>query len=485
VAPEKSTISFRDNMAGAFGLVLRSSAIFYYRKKKDFQTTISFMNYWKAKRSLDVAVVASTRDMAGQLLSRELLEMTTHAVINYQPGIDREEFEGSVEIEVFGNQNMVIPYAAVMAVYETPRSISTVHSYARAYSNFEVEEGRTISSGSEGCWSLRDTDEVDSFGVFHNGSRATARQACRLEVRNRLGESRTAVIDMPELSPYQSMKLKPKDHVPGLVAFLAGSIGQASLSYSLGEGFTRMLVGNERRDSGDFQVTHSNFNYREQKTDHLDDAKQGSFMHVPSCGIAGKQIVVYPQSSEGKYTMDHAGKLSRFVSGDLVLEPVSQAHDLLTFRRSDGPFPTRLVTGMVLPNQGSLIENECSLGALTHLQPRKRFWWGICSADDRRSSSLVVHDVPEIYGGIRGDSAIEISLYSSTGADPLKTRLDPRDLTKLDPGIPFDDLFPGGRARQHLNGQFGYFTLFNDYGGLTTYTLLDNKLGSRAMEHSF
>jgi hypothetical protein len=150
--------------------------------------------------------------------------------------------------------------------------------------------------------------------------------------------------------------------------------------------------------------------------------------------------------------MDHAGKLSRFVSGDLVLEPVSQAHDLLTFKRSDGPFPTRLVTGMVLPNQGGLIDNECSLGALTHLQPRKRFWWGICSADDRRSSSLVVHDVPEIYGGIPSDSTIEISLYSSTGADPLKTRLNLGDLTKLDSGIPFDDLFPGGRARQHLNG---------------------------------
>jgi len=288
VGMQKTTISFRDNMAGAFGLVLRSSAIFYYRKNKNFQTTISFMNYWKAKRSLDVAVVASTRDMAGQLLAREQLKMTTHAVINYQPQIDRDEFEGSIEIEVFGTQNMVIPYAAVMAVYETPRAISTVHSYARAYSNFEVEERRTISSGSEGCWSLRDTDEVDSFCVFHNGSRATAPQACRLEVKNHLGEGRNITIDMPKLSPYQSIKLKPKDHVPGLVAFLAGNIGQASLTYSLGEGFTRMLVGNERWDGGDFQVTHSNFNYREQKTDYLDDAKQGSFMHVPSLWHTGQ-----------------------------------------------------------------------------------------------------------------------------------------------------------------------------------------------------
>src|SRR4029079_17379144 len=169
-APE-STISFRDNMAGAFGLVLRSSAMFYYRRARGFETTISFMNYWKAKRQLDVAIVASTRDMSGKLLSRELVPMTTYAVINYRPQVGRETFEGSVEIEVFCNKNMVIPYAAVMAVYETPQAISNVHSYARDYSNLEVEEGRTITSGSEGCWSLRDSDEVNSFCVFHNGSR--------------------------------------------------------------------------------------------------------------------------------------------------------------------------------------------------------------------------------------------------------------------------------------------------------------------------
>jgi hypothetical protein len=483
VTDQRPIISFRDNMAGAFGLVLRSSAIFYYRKTENFQTTISFMNYWKAKRSLEVAVVASTRDMSGKLLLRELVPMATYAVVNYRPLVDRETFEGSVEIEVFANKNMVIPYAAVMAVYETPRAISTVHSYSRAYSNSEVEEGRTITSGSEGCWSLRDVDAVNSFCVFHNGSRATSPQICKLEIGNRRGEVRRAEIEMPKLSPYQTVMLRPKKYIPDLVEFLAGDIGQASLSYSLGEGFTRMLVGNERHDGSDFQVTHSNFNYREQKTDYLDDARQGSFMHVPSCGISGKQVIIYPQSSPGQYTMDHAGKSLQFASGDLVLEPVTAAHDLLTFKRADGAFPTRLVTGMVLPNKDGLIDNECSLGTLTHLQPRKRFWWGICSADDRRNSSLIVHDVPEIYGGIPGDSSIEVNLFSSTGSEPLKASLDRRDLSQLDSGFKLDSLFP--KAREHLNGDFGYFTLFNDYGGLTSYTLLDNNLGCRAMEHSF
>src|SRR5262245_26779286 len=124
-------ISQADNFAGNFGEVLRSSAIFYYRRAADFQTVISFMDYWKAKRGLDVAVIASTRDLAGNLLRRERLGFDRGTVINYQPDLPDDAIEGSVEIEVFATRNMVIPYSAIMAVYRGRSSLSMVHSYAR------------------------------------------------------------------------------------------------------------------------------------------------------------------------------------------------------------------------------------------------------------------------------------------------------------------------------------------------------------------
>ena len=42
--------------------------------RERLRTTLTFMNYWMAKRGLEVAVVASLRDMDGRLLRREALE---------------------------------------------------------------------------------------------------------------------------------------------------------------------------------------------------------------------------------------------------------------------------------------------------------------------------------------------------------------------------------------------------------------------------
>jgi hypothetical protein len=477
IAP--NVISFRDHMAAAsFGMVFRSSAIFYVRQSPSFQTTISFMNYWRAKRSLSVAVVVSLRAMDGALLLREQIPLATYGVVNYRPRVGHTEFEGSVEIEVFCSENMVIPYAAVMAIYETSNSISSVHSYARAYSRFEVEENRTISKGREGCWSIRDNDTVRSFCIFHNGAKAMPPRTATLAVRNVFGETLSQGFDFPALSPYQTGRIYPGDVIPGLTKFLKGEVGAASIDLDMGESFTRMLVGNETSDT-DFQVTHSNFDYSDHVTDHLED--QGAFMCAPSCGVSGKKIIVYPDASAGSYVISRQGLSRKFASGDLVLQDGTTSQEMYEFRRSDGPFPSRLVTGMIIPNDG--IDNECSLGVLTHLQPKKRFWWGTCAADERRGSKLVVHDMPDIYGGFLPNSTIEISLYSSTGSTPLKRTMDRTDLAHLDGGAGISDMFSD--AKNFLNGDFGYFTMFSDYGGLTAYTLFDNHRGSRALEHAF
>ena len=147
---KKVYISQKDNYAGAFGLVYRSSANFYFRQSNTFKTTISFMDYWRIKRGISVMVVASTRSMDGKLLMREQLTFKNGSIINFSPDMLRSGiaiFEGAIEIEVFASENMVIPYSAIMAVYEAENSISMVHSYSRTYSPHEVEEGRTISAG--------------------------------------------------------------------------------------------------------------------------------------------------------------------------------------------------------------------------------------------------------------------------------------------------------------------------------------------------
>ncbi len=234
---EKLLINQADHFKQNFGEVLRSSAIFYYRESADFQTTISFMNYWKIKRDLQVGVVASVREMSGKLIKRERLEFQSGTVINYRPSLAELGlgaafvFEGSIEIEVFCLKNLVIPYAAIMAIYESKFGISMVHSYARAYSLHEIEENRCISMGEEGCWTLKDTDANRSFGVFHNGSKAVSPQEITLRVISGNSQKREACFEIPKLNPYQTLKITPSLVIPDLVSFLGAKPGYANLSF--------------------------------------------------------------------------------------------------------------------------------------------------------------------------------------------------------------------------------------------------------------
>lgn len=480
---DRTIISYKEMADSTYGLVLRSSAIFYCRKGDGFETTISFVNYWMIKRAMSVMIVASTRDMDGNLIKREEIKIGPQQVINYRPKIGIDKFEGSVEIEVFALQNMVIPYAAMVGIYRSPKGISMVHSYARAYSRYEVEERRTINRGEEACWSLRDNVDIQSFCVFHNGPREVAAQTSALHIVNRAGEEHKIEIPIPALPPYASTKLYPSDYFENLVRFLGGETGQASLSFILGEGFTRMLVGHERRDGTDFQVTHSNFNYSAHGLDFVPHAESTGFMKIPACGAIHKSAVVYAHSTPGHYRMLHGARIAEFHSGEVLVEPLNHGGDILEFRRLDGPMPSRLVTGLVVTNDKGLIPAECSLGVLTALQPRRKLQWTVCAADGKRRSKVVGFDLPEIFGGMPPGSTIDVNLYSAIGSEPLTITLNGSALPRLEQGIDVRELFPN--AEGHLAGDFGYLTFSNEYGGLTFYSLMENDSGSVSLEHSF
>ena len=82
-----------------------------------------------------------------------------------------------------------------------------VHSYARAYSQHEIEDKRTITNGEESCWTLRDDDINSSFSVIHNGPNKQANQKAKLSVRNWLGNEQSVEIELPELLPFQTIFL--------------------------------------------------------------------------------------------------------------------------------------------------------------------------------------------------------------------------------------------------------------------------------------
>ncbi|MCU1486928.1 MAG: hypothetical protein JWN67_3674 [Actinomycetia bacterium] len=461
-----ATISQADNFAGRFGLVFRSSAVFYVANDDAVTTTLSFMDYWKLKRGLDVAVVASTRDMAGNLVDRERLTWAPGQVVNHRTAVA----EGSVEIEVFCNEELVIPYAAVMGVYETASGIAMVHSYARSYSPHEIEEGRAITRGEEACWTLRDSPTMRSFCVVHNGGQVQPAQQVRLEVTDQRGRTRGADIQLAALAPYETVRLVPSEHVTDLVGLLDGGRGDGRLSFDLTGAFTRMLVGVESVDRSDLQVTHSNFNYSRHATDLADD--DCAWMDVPRPPGRSQQVVVYPDAHAGVYEVDASDGRRTFSPGERLEVPADRT---LAFRRLDGKMPTRIVTGVVTENDG--IPHELSLGVSTRRKPSKRLAWGL--ADE--STSLYAHDLPVIFGGATDDPMV-ITLHGTTSSS-TSVELPAWILRDLGAGLPLVELLPD--AAEVLGGDFGWWTARCDYGGLSWYSSLERPSGSLAVEHGF
>ncbi|MFK7824244.1 MAG: hypothetical protein AB8G05_08805 [Oligoflexales bacterium] len=473
-------INQQDNYNQKFGEVIRSSGIFLYKYDQSFSTTISFMNYWKIKRDLKVGVIASLRSMEGTLLLRERLDFNEGNVINYRPTLKNQaSFMGSVEIEIFSASNMVIPYAAIMVIYEAPGSCSFVHTYGRTYSRYEVEEKNIISEGHEACWILKDDDNVVSKAYFHNGAEGADSQDIKLNIKNHENKAISATIKNVSLKPFETYEIAPNKHFPDLVNFLDGKWGSCSISFSLNQAFTRALLVTESKNA--WQVTHSNFDYSKHNTDLLEDPEsQTAYMFIPQI-CPNQSIIVYPDSNPGNYSLTFEdGRKIDFDSGTLLSEHCSSG--FVKFARNDGHLPSRIVTA-ISGHQKNNLPFECSLGVLTKRKPPKHFWWGLIGGKSQYSSRLFIHDNPEVYGEIKPTDQLEVSVVSKKGQDTQVKTFNSIDLDLFKSGVEFKEIFTN--IIEFLDDDFGYYLIKSSYPGFTVYSSLESETGAISFEHGF
>jgi len=473
-------ISQSENYKGNFGIVLRSSAIFYYKldKLNQFKTTVSFLNYWKLKRDIDIKILASLRDMKGGLIERFDLDFDKNQVINIDFSDAYDFFEGSLELEIFSVTNMVIPYAAVMAVYESKKSISMVHSYTRTYSQHEIEENRTISIGKESCWTIRDNKINRSFCVMHNGSERAEKQKINLTLTTSEKSIYQEEISIPALSPYQTLKLYPSKLFKDLSGKLNNKIGNMSIDFELKNSFSRLLVGHESSKGDDFQVTHSNFNYSKHSTDEISNKKPG-IMQIINEPIQNPQMIIYPDSSPGEYVIENSDDSFTFSTGEVI--SVSPKSNVFSVRRVDKTLPTRIVTGFSGSNK-ALLPFECSLGFMNENRPEKRMWWGLVYSNKNIKSKIFVLPYEEFYGKVDPELQINLRLYSSNSNAFLETNVSFSKF-KGNKGKKLENIFDG--CDSFLGGEPGYFTLYSEYGGFIIYSMLIKDEKARTLEHCF
>lgn len=476
-------IDQKDNFANNFGEVLRSSAIFYYRKDDEIETTISFLNYWQLKRDLRVGILASVRKKDGTLVRRERLTFTQGQVLNYSPFQKSDGFEGSVEIEIVCAENMFIPYPAIMVIYRSAKGISFVHSYGRTYSPHEIEEKRTITEGEEGCWTLLDSDRVQSFAIFHNGNQKCAKQSVRLRVLNHRKETREAQFELADLNPYETVRIEPDRHIADLTKFLDGKPGNATLSFHLKNSFTRMLVGNRSKDGQDLQVTHSNFNYSVHQTDHLQSADPRAYLITPVMKGCRSEMIVYPDCDRGTYHISApGGSKVDFHDGEIRALPYdSSKAKTFVFEKEGGALPSRIVTALRVSQNADRLPAECSLGVVHKKRPGKRMWWGLCATQEGLRSRISLTEIDPVYGSSLQNDAISVRIYSQFSNQFLETKIEGAELLRRSPFV--DELFP--EAAEFFRGGFGWYTLYSEYPGYFIFSTLENKNGSFAIEHGF
>jgi len=475
--PKKITIDYNKH---DYGPILRTSGIFYFKKSPSFKTTISFLNYWKIKRNLDITIVASLREMNGALILREKLEFTNSDVINYTPNVSDNFLEGSVEIEIFSLEDMVIPYIGIIVVYESKYGISMVHTYGRTYSNHEIEEKKTLPKGEESCChAFLDSDETESFAVVHNGSVPCPAQEIQISILNYKNQREKYSFTLGALKPYETIKLKPQDYFPDLDNFLDGQPGYSSFSFHLNNSaFPRMLTVNQKKDLTDFQVTHSNFNLSKHNTPKLNNEKF-AFMSVPVLKDANMEIIVYPDCGTGDFeiTTNSGQKISFNENKAAIISQKQYDGHFLTFEKLNDDIPSRIHTGLRISKSPLRLDAETCLGVYHNQHQQKRFFWGICASNSHVTSKIFLQqwDIGDLS---KQKSPVIIKLYSDNSFESMEISIDPKILHN---GKYVSELFPN--VEQFLGEGYGWFTIFNEYPHYMVYSSLENEHGSITFEH--
>lgn len=460
------------NFSADFGPIFRSSAIFYI--PLNIKTTITVSNYWDFKNGQGVGLLFSIRDMNGRVVERRERYFTEGLVINED---DWPVSQGSVEVEAFGNKNLRIPYAAVMGIYETSNSITMVHSYGRNHNLVEIEDGDALTSGRESCWTIRHNSEIRNKAIFHNGHIEVDEQIGMFTLTKYDGEELNIKFDIPRLLPFQTHIFDVQELYPDYKEFLSGEIGWGTIHFENKSAFTRLLLVWENMISGEFQVTHSNFDYSEVQTNKIEAIKPG-YMKWPSLlsKSCNGHVVIYPKFSKGRYKISSEKCITETEKG---IEIKVQDIDKLEFTSSDSnSIPSRIVTGFRYQVNDNALAFECSMGIVHEKRPPKRFHWSVVSKKFR--SRLFFNEYSEIYH-IPDDMFVVFRLYASDRLDYSERKLELNDLSELPDGIEVSELFMND---EKLNDDFCYISMFSNFGGLFMYSSME-KEHSMTIEHSF
>ena len=359
-----------------------------------------------------------------------------------------------------------------MAIYETKKSVSMVHSYARNHSLQEIEDSNCIIKAKESCWTIK--TNYENLAVFHNGHIPVKKQKAKLVLTKLDGKEKSYNFTIPNLKKYETYIFRINKIAKDFKSFFKNQNGFGSIYFNNNSSFTRLLL--IWKDNSNFQVTHSNFDYSSIDTNDI-RSKIGGEMIIPNLKDVEAEFIVYPKFQKGKYNYLYDDEKENFKNG--FIKKIKKKTSRVIFKKIDSKtIPSRIVTGISGRFKNQKIPFECSTGILHEKIPPKRFSWAIVSP---KHKSLIYLNLSNVLKTNKNDRMIIIQLYSSNTKKVLKKKLRiPKDVKNS--RIELEKIFLNYES--FLNNQFGYISVFSENTSLRIFTSISNN-NSLTLEHGF
>jgi hypothetical protein len=265
----------------------RSSAIFPAHVSRNSDTRIVFLNYWLLKNNIDI-VNCNLRiyDEDGVLAAFDEFRVSNmHNDISVRRLLDRLEFRGSIEVELISPENLRFPFPAVVAFYDSPTSISAVHSAGRLKN---ANEPATRQRQVETNWSCTLDDEVEPYFHLFNGNLTRPEpMAVRVTVHSldTGAQVAAATFNTGITAPYASRYVHLSDCFPssGLNNLQRKEIF-LGVEIEGGEIFPRLVVGNYNRRLHHYSATHS-YTWQTNESDFVIPQGNGVASFLPMINV--------------------------------------------------------------------------------------------------------------------------------------------------------------------------------------------------------
>lgn len=326
-------------------------------------TEVSLLNHFILKRGIsDVVATVEFRDLKGKLVTTYKMNMDEPRAYKILASEQiNKAFLGSIYVYFKSNENLAVPFCAVMSTVKTRGSVCGVHTYGRRLEQKELGGSLDMRNTVETGWTARDTNTVKSFAVLHGGYERLSLEI-KLEISNRKNEKLVVNSDCI-LEPFGTLLIQPQDLSADVVTHLGGERGHIKVYIEGLSGiFPRMLCGNFTSSTNTFcnlnkasemQFTHTNFDF--STIEQPDSHSNLGYYNQPS--VPAGYGIIYPVETSKKIKVgreDYSNNSMHRVE----IDSMSQ----IEVKAMDTNLPSRFVAAVIANWDGASLESECSTG---------------------------------------------------------------------------------------------------------------------------